>query len=647
MIANAAKIYFDSFLNALKPKERLTVSQWADKFRKLSSKTASEPGQWRTSRTPYLKDIMDELSHMVATKKVIVKKSAQVGFTEMGNNWIGYTIDQDPSTIMVVWPALPDVKKNSKLRIDPLIESTPVVRDKISTGKAKDSTNTAMFKDFDGGALILTGANSASGLRSVPSKKLFLDEIDGYPDDVENEGDPIALCFARSRTFPKRKALLGSTPTIKGMSKIDNEFRASDQRYYYMPCPHCGEYQVLHHLLDEDPFSIFDNLHYQTEDTATGTVVTYASYFCKHCGQEIEEHHKTYMLENGKYIKHNPGSRVAGFYLHSVFSPLGWYSWIELCQDYVDALATNDYLKIKTFVNTSLGEVYEDKGEKPEEELIMARRELYEIGTIPVGPLFLTCAVDVQSNRLEVEIHGWGKQAERWVIDRIVLPGSPTLPQVWDDLEKIVTSGFPHVNGFEMGLSKVAIDSGYCTQEVYNFCRKFSNRDVIPIKGRDKLDKIVGSPSAVDLKEDGGSIRKRRAILLWPIGVNVVKSQVYGDLKKVKLEEDDYYPAGYIHFPMMDKEYFLQLTAEERKITKNKKGFSVIEWHKKRERNETLDLFVYNRAAAHIYGIDRFKEDDWSKLESNLTLVKKIERKENISNSAKKPKKKRSKTGYW
>lgn len=610
-IGDAYKIFKSAFLEAIEPPPIITVSEWSDQNRMLPSKTSSEPGKWRTERTPYLRQIMDELSHMSNTKEVVFMKGAQVGGTEAGNNWLGYIIDYMPATVMVVWPALPDVKKNSKLRIDPLIEHTICLQSKISSQKNKDKKNTAMFKDFDGGALILTGANSASGLRSVPAKFLFLDEIDGYPDDVEGEGDPVALVQARARTFPRRKIFKVSTPTIKGKSKIEKEFKKSDQRYYHVPCPHCSELQKLN----------FKHLEYNTIPADEGEVVTYAAYFCEHCGEEIQEQHKTWMMdpENGaQWIKENPESSVAGFHLSALYSPLGWFSWKEIAQDWVDAQGNFELLM--AFHNTVLGETYEDHGDKPEHDRLYSQRETYDIGTIPKGPLFLTMAVDVQKDRLEAEVIGWGRHKERWSIDHKVIPGNVQDNETWDDLEQYMGTRFPHVDGYEMSIRMVGIDSGYETQRVYNFCRKFNPRSVIALKGDMSLPQLVGSPRAVDVK-DNGKIN-RRGLKLWKVGTNLIKSEIYGDLKKqppVDLLEK--HPPGFVHFPQYEMEYFLQLTAEERTIQKDKKGFTKIIWEKKRERNEILDLHVYNRALASIIGIDRMNEEHWIKLESNIGVA--------------------------
>lgn len=622
-----------AFLEAIQPPPKMTVSEWSDKYRMLPQKTSAEPGKWRTSRTPYLKEIMDELSHMSKTKEVVFMKGAQVGGTEIGNNFVGYIIDYMPSTVMVVWPSLPDVKKNSKLRIDPLLEETPQLRDKTKNLEKRDKKDTALFKGFDGGALILTGACSASGLRSVPARFLFLDEIDGYPEDVDGEGDPVALVEVRTRTFARRKIFKCSTPTLRGKSKIEKEFNASDKRYYHVPCPHCQKKQKLN----------WKNLEYQTIPGEEHDIVTGASYFCEHCGEAIEEWHKSKMLAGGEWIKENTDSKVAGFHLSALYSPLGWYSWKELCQDWVKAKDNPD--KIVTWYNTALGQTYEVKGERPQHKMLYNRREQYSIGTIPRKVIFLTCAVDVQGDRLEVETIGWGRWKERWSIDRTVIDGSPQEESTWNDLETYITQTFPRDDGYEMAINKVGIDSGYETSKVYSFCRKFNSKRVVALKGQDDLSQIIGLPKAVDVKESGKT--NRRGLKLWKVGTNMVKSELFGDLKKKSpddLIED--YPAGFIHFPEYDMEYFKQLTAEKRVIERNSKGYNKITWQKTRERNETLDLHVYNRALAAIAGVDRMKEEHYQKLENEIGLVSKIKRKDTeISIKKKRTKKDRKKRG--
>jgi phage terminase large subunit GpA-like protein len=643
-------IFESALLEALRPKERLTVWEWADKYRMLSAKDSAEPGPYRSDRTPYLREIMYELSNHSLTKKVVFKKGAQVGATAAGLNWIGYIVDHDPGMTMVVWPTLPDAKKNSKIRLDPLIEATPRLRNKISMGNNRDSKNTGLLKDFQDGALIISGANSSSSLSSIPAKNIFGDEIDRWPDNVEGEGDPVALVEARQRTYSRRKAYYVSTPTFKQSSKIHREFMASDQRYFYVPCPHCHEYQILGHEDWERPLSVFDHLHYETEADSNGKqLVTRAAIFCKRCGEEMHEHYKPIMFQKGEWRKHNPKSTIAGFHLSSLYSPLGWMSWVDICQDYVNAKNSNDPEKMITFVNLDLGEVYEDVGERPVKDKLYKRREQYAIGTVQIGAVFLTCAVDVQQDRLEAEVIAWGRNRVRWSVERKIIIGSPKDTETWDELEDYISSTFTHVSGYEMAITKVGIDSGYESQSVYNFCRKFDPRRVVPLKGQDDLSQIVAAPRAVDVKENGKTLR--RGVKLWRVGTNLIKGELYGDLQKDppkdSLEAD---PQGFIHFPEYEGEYFEQLVAEERKLKRNTKGHTVVEWHKIRDRNETLDLHVYNRALAAIVGMDRWKEEDWKKAEANLMIVKNLKRQENKNNKekTKRPEKSRGASdGYW
>lgn len=631
-----------AFSEAIKPKERLTVSKWADKYRILPSQSA-EPGPWRTSRTPYLEEIMDELSFMSRAQKVVLMKASQTGGTEMGLNWVGYTISYDPTTMMIIWPGLQDVQTNTKLRITPLIDSTPEIKEKVLDHKGRKDGSSARFKNFDGGALIINGCNSAAALKSVPCPRILLDEVDEFPDDVEGQGDPVALVMVRSRTFgSKRKALLVSTPTYKGKSKIEKEFKASDQRYYYVPCPHCKEKQIL----------IWDHIQYQVEDNENGDpIVTKASYFCKHCGEEIEEHHKSWMLSKksgAEWIKHNPKSKIPGFHIAAFYSPLGWYSWADAAQEFIEA--GNNEEKMKTWVNTCKGETYEQQGESPDHEMLYNRREGYDIGTVPREAIFLTAAADIQKDRIEVLVQGWGKGRERWNIDHKVIPGEVIKKEVWEELEQYLASTFKNSDGKLLGISKAAIDSGYETQRVYNFCKRYDIGKVLPVKGREELTVMVGTPSAVDLKNEITGRKKKKGVRIWPLGVNLIKDEVFGDLMLSPPDDIlDGFPAGFIHFPQFDEEFFRQLTAEKKIIVKNSRGFTKSVYEKTYDRNEILDLHVYNRAVSHIIGIDRLNESGWKRLELKNTLALKCKTKENKLKERQQRKTARKKKGseFW
>jgi len=626
------------FYEAMKPEPILRVSDWADKHRMLSSKAASEAGPWRTERTPYLKEIMDVLSSDHPARKVVFKKGAQVGGTEAGNNWIGYIIDNSPGPLLMVLPRVEDARRNSRLRIEPLIAESPRLRKKVAAAKSRDSNNTILQKSFDGGALVMTGSNSVAGLKSMPARFLFLDEVDEYPQDVDGQGDPISLALARSRTFSKRKAFLVSTPTIDGSSKIDSEFQLSDQRYYEVPCPDCNHFQKLS----------FKNL--QWEEGKSQTVL----YYCIECGVGIPENQKTKMLKAGKWVAQNPESKVVGFHLNSLYSPVGWYSWSEAAEEFEAAKKELEEEKktekMRAFVNTVLGKTYREEGDSPEWKVLYHAREEYTVGVVPPGGLFLTAAADIQKDRIEIEVVAWGRLKESWSVDYVVLTGRTDQPEVWKKFEEFLERSY-NVAGtdIEMPLRLVGVDSGYNTNHVYNFCRKFPITRVVPLKGSDNMAIPVGMPRTIDYRHSGKLYK--RGVKVWSVGVSLLKSELYSWLKLDRPIGEDQYPSGFCHFPQYDEEYFKQLTAEKVIVRNNNRGYAVSEWVKSRERNEALDVRVYNRAVASLVGIDRFKENDWLRFERNMGVAKPLKKKNNKRDTKKEAgqtsQKKKRRSTFW
>lgn len=596
----------------LKPDPILSVSEWADQHRVLSKKASSEAGQWRTSRTPYLKEIMDCLSIFHPAQKVVLKKGSQVGGTESGNNWLGYVMDYAPGPFMLVLPTVDLARKVSRQRIEPLIEECPRLHDKVRAKKSRDSSTTILLKDFPGGTLALAGANSAAGLKSMPARFVMLDELDEFPLDVEGQGDPVSLVLARSRTFSRRKAFLVSTPTIDGISKIDDEFEISDKRFYFVPCPHCGHKQRLD----------FKNL--QWTPGKPDTVLYYCDGDTGGCGVGIEERYKTKMFADGEWVA-TAESSVVGFHLSALYSPIGWFSWAEIAAAKEEA--DNEFQKyrktekLKAFFNTILGETYKEVGDAPEWKNLHNRREKYEIGSVPKPVQFLTLGGDVQKDRIHFEVVGWNYNRESWSIDHGVclgdtalafgVPGSP-----WNELATVIDKEFTREEGGTMPIKMAAIDSGYNTQHVYNFCRRYPITRVIPIKGMDSLSVMVGQPRAVDVKLSGKTIR--RGIKVFSLGVSLLKSELYSWLKFLVPEADQEPPPGFCHFPEYGEDFFKELTAERLLIKKNRRGFAQTEWVKERERNEALDCRIYARAAASLVGLDRFKKPKNSTTEKNV-----------------------------
>jgi phage terminase large subunit GpA-like protein len=597
-----------SWRDGLRPDPALTVSEWADRHRLLSPRASAEPGRYRTERTPYIRAITDALSPNDPARRIVVMKSAQIGFTEAGNNWIGYVIHHAPGPMLAVQPTVELAKRFSRQRIDPLISESPALRERVKPARSRDAGNTMLSKEFPAGILVITGANSAVGLRSMPARYLFLDEVDAYPPSADEEGDPVALAEARTRTFSWRsKVLLGSTPTIQGLSRIEREFEASDQRRYFLPCPHCQEMQWLR----------FERLRWDKGRPET------THYICASCNGPIEEHHKTAMLSSGEWRPtaqaQDPGT--IGFHISALYSPVGWFSWehiARLCE-----VATTDEAE-RSFKNSVLGETWVETGEAPDWLRLYERRESWQIGTVPSGALFLTAGADVQKDRIEIDVWGWGRGLESWLVDHIVIEGGPEYAETWSELGLLLGRTWLHQHGTRIGLAKLAIDTGYQAPAVYAWARRMGHAQVTPIKGVEGFNRSapVAGPTHVDLTEGGKKLR--RGARLWTIAVATFKSETYRFLRLAAPTDEEVAvgvccPAGYVHLPRgTDAEWVKQLVGEQLVTVKTKRGFSRLEWQKLRERNEALDCRVYARAAAWIAGSDRWTEATWRNLEKQI-----------------------------
>ena len=606
--ADAARLVAAAWSAGWEPPPSLTVSEWADQRRMLSSKSSAEKGPWRTDRTPYLRELMDCLSALHPVEEVVLMKGAQVGGTEAGLNWLGYIIDVEPAPTMMVQPTTNTAKRFSKQRLAPMIADTPAIADKVQESRARDSGNTTLMKDFDGGVVVVAGANSAADLRSMPVRFLFLDEVDAYPSDVDEEGDPVALAIKRTSTFARRKVFKCSTPTLKDWSKIEAAYQASDQRQFHVPCPHCGHYQMLR----------WGGIRWPKDQPEA------AAYVCGDCGAEIPEHHKTDMLARGVWIAQNPGARAAGFHLSSLYSPLGWESWASLARQFIAAKAkadAGDIALLKAFVNTALAETWQDDGDRVEKSALQSRAEPYALRTVPLEGLRLTGAADIQGNRIEVKAKAWGAGEQSWVVDYQVFHGEPRDmlgPRPVDTrLLDWLRAPLMHASGKPMHLRAVAIDSGgHHTQDVYAFARahRYVQAEgsepvhVIAVKGQSQGGKpVLGKPTEVDITWKGSKLRG--GAQLWPIGTDTAKGLIYGRLRI------DQPGPGCMHFSNeLAEEYYSQLTAE-RLVTKYHRGRARHEWVKAAaQRNEALDLEVYCLAAAYYAGIHLLTAAAWARI---------------------------------
>lgn len=533
----------------------------------LSPESSAEPGRWITDRAEYQRGIMDAINDP-SIETIVLMSSAQIGKTEVINNVAGYFIDQDPAPILIVQPTLTMGQAWSKDRLSPMLRDTPALRGKVKEARSRDSGNTTMHKVFPGGHITIAGSNSPAGLASRPIRIVLADELDRWPPSAGSEGDPLRLAFKRTTTFWNRKKFVCSTPTVKGFSRIEEMYDGSDQRRYWVPCSDCGESQVLQWSQVQWPDG-------KPEE---------ACYYCEHCGVEITDADKLGMVRNGEWKAEGESRGVAGFHLNELYSP--WRSFGEIALDFVEAKKNPETLRV--WVNTSLGESWEDEGETVEATPLYHRRERF--GNLPPGIGVLTAGVDVQGDRLEIQVIGWGKGEESWVVEHRQIFGDPAKVDVWHDLDTALAKKYTHESGAILKIAGCCIDSGgHHTNEVYTFCKERSARRVWAIKGVGGEGRaVVSRPS----KKNKGQVQ------LFSLGVDSAKDSIYARLKIIEPGP------GHYHFHHdLDEEFFLQLTAEAIK-TKYVKGRPTRTWVQTRPRNEALDCNVYGLCALYILNAD-------------------------------------------
>ena len=572
---------FKRIATVLSPPPELTVSQWADEYRRLSPEASAEPGRWNTDRAPYQREIMDAIND-ARCEEVIIMSSAQVGKTELILNIIGYYIDYDPSPILVLQPTLEMAQTFSKDRLAPMLRDTPALKGKVKDARSRDSGNTILHKTFPGGHITMVGANSAAGLASRPIKVVLMDEVDRYPASAGTEGDPIKLAEKRTTTFWNRKKIKVSTPTIKGRSPIEKEFLVSSMEEWNVPCPCCGKYQ---------PYE-WSRVHFSD-----------VTMECKFCREHISE--RDWKSSSGKWIAAKENNRKRGFHLNELASP--WKHWEDIIEDFKAAerdRKQGDIEKLKTFINTALGEPWEERGEAADDNALLSRRERYN-ADLPDGVLLVTAGVDVQDNRLEAEVTGWGKGYESWGISYKKVMGSPEKEDTWDKLEQFLDTEFYFENGNSLLIAATCVDTGgHFTTEAYKFLKKMRRKQkkIFGIKG------MGGEGIPLINKISTNNVEK---IPIFILGVDSGK-----EILITRLQTVDEGP-GYCHFPInadrgYDETYIKGLTSEQR-VVHIKDGRAVVKWVKKSgTRNEPLDLRNYSTAAAEIL------RPDWEVLEKKI-----------------------------
>ena len=558
-----------SAMQTLKPPPKLSVAKWADRERRLSSEASAAAGRWVTSRAEYQRGIMDAISDP-RLRDIVVMAGAQVGKTEMLLNVIGFHIHHDPSPILLVQPTLEMAQAFSKDRLAPMLRDTPALKGSVKDPRSRDANNTTTHKVFTGGHISLVGSNSAAGLASRPIRVVLCDEVDRYPPSAGTEGSPILLARKRSATFHNRKMVMVSTPTNKGASMIESQYEESDKRQYFVPCEDCGTVQTLK----------WANVKWDKDKPET------AYYACDSCGSIWDDAKRNRSVRKGEWVATADFTGVTGFHINGLYSP--WTTLADAVRDFLIAKKAPDTLRV--FVNTFLAETWEDQGETVGDIRFEDREEDFG-ANIPDDIVVITAGIDVQDDRLELELVGWGRDEESWSLEYKTLYGDPSTPHLWNDLDNILKASYTTESGRSLGIRAACVDSGgHYTQAVYNFVRPREGRRIFAIKGMAGEQRpLVGRPS----KNNIGKIK------LFTVGTFPIKELIFS---RLKIQSEG---AGYCHFPAgRSDEYYQQLANSEKIVTKYQKGFPRREFVKTRTRNEALDCRVYAYAALCILSLN-------------------------------------------
>lgn len=555
---------------------------------------------------PFQSDMADAFPDP-ETEQVSVRKSSRIGYSTILQCFVAWRIRYDPARTLIYQPTIDDAEKFSRDDLDPVLQ-WKVVRE-VATFKPRHADNQIRAKRYKGGWIQIKGANSPKEFRRVTADDVFLEECDGYPWAAKQEGDPARLAFKRNLTSPRRFRAAGSTPKIKGFSRIDALFEQGSQEYRYVPCPDCGHMQTLVFGDGTGPGIRWEPTHNPTR----------AWYRCEN-GCDIEEDHKPWMDENGEWRAHNPAAfpRHRSFHIWAAYSQHPGAAWLEIAREFMEV--RKDPNLLQTFVNQVLGEAWAERGEAPEWQRLYDRRETaMQIGTPPDWAGLLIGSADVQrggGGRIDLDIWAFGPGKKRAFVERIEVFGPIADKKTWAKLDAEVSREWETDSGNRLRLTRCAIDSGdgENTMEVYAWARRHPGF-AMAVKGRHALaaQQAIGAPSWQDVTVGGRKIKK--GVRLWNVGTSMLKMELYGQIGLEKPTDGADYPDGYVYLPDgMSDELVKQLVAEELRMVKMRTGGIRREWHKVRDRNEALDNAVYARAVAISLGIDRWNDRHWAKL---------------------------------
>lgn len=557
-----------------RPDERLTVSEWSDKYRILTSEASAEAGLWRTARTPYLKEIMDEMSPTSNTTQVKVIKGTQLGFSSIADNIAMCYLDFYPCPILYICPTEVLAKGTSKRRITPSLKAIPHLAKKIVGGKSADDVGETYSKPVAGGGLTFGWSQSTASFRSFSARVVILDDVDGF--GTFGEGNVMELGKARADAFSNKKIYINSTPTVENASNIEAEFEESDQRVYEMACIECNKLMAFE----------WEYFNYDTD--SKGMLKGNVTCACPNCGTLIPEYKKTKMMADGIWIPKNEGHIHKGYRLPSFYSPVGWLGWDEIAIEFIKAhksLQKGDDGLMQVWQNTRNAKVWERKLDGVDITNSDDRVEEYG-ATVPNEVLILTCGIDTQDDRFELEVLGHGRNGETWSIDFKVIGGDPQFAETQEILDNYLTKTFERTDGSLMKISGTCIDTGgHRTKAIYAYCKARTNNNIFAIKGSSVLTAPITNKTARHIIPN--------ELTLFSLGVNALKDEFYSNLAITEVG------ANFCHFPNKDvynKKYFDMLTAEKRDPSGRYVAI--------RKRNEALDCRVYSKAVLAILNIN-------------------------------------------
>jgi terminase, large subunit len=587
---------------ALAPPPLLSLAQWSEKNARIPAAGNAQPGRW--SAYPYQVGWLEAISDP-RVRQVAVMKSSRVGYTRCLLNAIGFYVDQDPSPILVVLPRESDCEDFSRSDVLSTLLETPALASIVGDYKSRDANQRIMKRMFKNGASIaFVGANSPAGFRRISAKVLLVDECDGFPLEAGAEGDQISLAIKRTESFWSRRIVIGSTPTLKYQSRIERAFLEGDQRHYHVPCPHCGTFQVLH----------FENLHW--DKTESGEHLPHTAHFiCSRHGCIIEEHHKPSMIAAGEWRAEKPFNGRASFHLWTAYSPHPNATWASIASEFLEA--SKDPVLLRTHYNVTRGLPWEDRGSgKSWEELATrARQSAYKRGAPPPGACLLFLGLDVQIDRIEWLLVGRGAEHKKYIIDWGTVARPIGEADAQRALDQLLNRRWKNHAGREIGITLAAIDAGFETDTVLEYCRRHGPNKLLAVRGiaGDHVPRIA--KVARERNEKRGTLLKHPRGNYFNVGTHTLKTGLFLDLAK-----DDPATPGYIAFPSDIEDRVLQELCSEQRIAVKRMGQIVFRWEKisDRQPNEMLDCFCYSAAAQVKYGCSWISPERWREMEAEL-----------------------------